>query len=47
LELERVNSRTCASRSHQVLKRKLAHWIKVLPSQEGEEDFHEMTCVCL
>ena len=33
----RADSRACASRPHQVLKRSLAHWIIFGPSQEGEE----------
>ena len=43
LELPRVDSRTRTSRLHQVLKRSLAHWIKVWTSQEGEEDLQEKT----
>ena len=39
--LGHIDSRTRASRSHQVLKRSLAHGSSFGPSQDGEEDFHE------
>ena len=45
LELARFDSRACASRPHQVLKRSRARWIKFGPSQENEktssEDLHD------
>ena len=48
LKLARADSRARASRSHQVLKRSLAHGSRFEPSQDGEEDFQEKvfkTCV--
>jgi len=49
LELARVDSRARASRSHQVLKRSLAHWIKVWTKSRrrrrfSREDFQEDLC---
>ena len=41
LELARVDSRACASRPHQVLKRSLARWIMFGPSQEDEKTSSE------
>ena len=49
LKLARDESRARISRSHQVLKRSLAHESRFEPSQEGEEDFQKKifmkTCV--
>ena len=51
LKLACIDSKACASRLHQVLKRSLAHWIKFAPRQEGEGDFQEKifkkTCVMI
>jgi len=52
LELARVDSRARASRLHQVLKRNLAHWIKIWTKSRrrkrpSREDFQEDLChVC-
>ena len=49
LELARVDSGARASRSHQVLKRNLAHGSRFGTRQEGEEEFQQKifvkTCI--
>jgi len=50
LELARVDSRACALRPHQILKRSLAHWIKIWTKSRRRrrlqsEDLQEKTCV--
>jgi len=47
LELARVDSRACALRLHQVLKRSLAHWIKFWTKSRRRRRFSRRLVSCL